>query len=155
MLAAEARSNFRLELFATLPVTPRVVYLFRLTAALTVSVTVALLVNAIQGAFSRGDGTFTSATLSWLGPGLLAASCAAVTGARWSAAAGQAVGLVVWIGTTLLRLPAGPVDTGLGQLHSGAVLSGPLTLVLAGVLFAFAVSSVPGRGTISTPRVNL
>lgn len=149
MLADDARRNVRVELFTTLPVAPRVVYVFRLTAALTVSVVLALLVSAVQDILTGGAGAFASATLSWLGPGLLAASCAALIGARWNATAGQVVGMVVWAAATLLRLPAGPVDAGLGHLHPGAALSSPLMLAVAAVLFVAATLLMPGRGSIS------
>ncbi len=144
--AAESGGAARLELLRSLPITPRLTYLFRLSGSLVVALVLGLVVSAIG---MTRDGPMVSL---WLVPGLLAASAAAVVGVRWNVTIGQTVGVLVWLVGSVSRLPSRADDLGpAGLLHADWARS-PLALALAVVLFALAVQAVPGQGLTSARR---
>lgn len=141
--ATENGSPARFELLQSLPISPRLTYLFRLTGTLMLVLVLGLVVSAVG---MTRDGPLISL---WLGPGLLAASAAAVVGVRWNVTAGQTVGVLMWLLGSVSRLPSRVGDAGLAAAVHAHWFSSPLAIALALALFVMAVQAVPGRSRFS------
>ncbi|GAA3137937.1 hypothetical protein GCM10010466_31060 [Planomonospora alba] len=136
LTAASPRRDPRRELLFTLPISPTVVFLGRMTVVLCADVVLAMICSTLVD----GPGWW-GVVSSWLGEALLAASLALALSVRIAPAAGAAAGGALWV-LGVVSGPEGlfatPVDGLLGMLTSTT----PWTLVLAAALLGWAAGAM-------------
>ncbi|WP_189329071.1 hypothetical protein [Actinoplanes ianthinogenes] len=140
-VACSRRSDPRMELPFTLPVSPSAVFGARLVLALLSSLTMALAASA--GAAAAGAGAGMAAIVSgWLGQALLA-SAAAVAVTVWrSAAWGAVTGAALWLTGSVLTMPGGVLAERLQPVVSQIWGTTPWTLVASAALIAVALRAM-------------
>ncbi|MFI8433541.1 hypothetical protein ACIGJO_07295 [Streptomyces sp. NPDC079020] len=146
LMVASPRRDPRRELLFTLPVSPAVVFLSRLTVVLGVDVALAMGCSALVA----GPGWWPVVS-SWLGESLLAASLTLALSVRFSTAAGASAGAGLW----LLGLVGGPlagVTTPFAGFLDALLATTPWSLALAAALLGWAAATMRSFGDGSASR---
>ncbi|MFI5493478.1 hypothetical protein [Actinoplanes sp. NPDC051859] len=140
-VACSRRSDPRMELPFTLPVSPSAVFGARLVLALLSSL--AMAVAASIGAAAAGAGTGMAGVVSgWLGQALLA-SAAAVAVTVWrSAAWGAVTGAAMWLTGSVLTLPGSVLAERLQPVVSQIWGTTPWTLAASVALIGVALRAM-------------
>ncbi|MFJ4825646.1 anti-sigma factor family protein [Streptomyces bacillaris] len=134
LMVVSPRRDPRSELLFTLPVPPATVFLARLTVVMGVDVALALACSTLVD----DPAGWARVVSVWLGPSLLAASCALALAVRFSPAAGATAGGAVW----LLGVVSGPQHvfaTPLAAVLSPLLSTTVWTVLLAAVFLGWAV----------------
>ena len=155
LTACVARTDPRLELTTTMPVSPAVVFAARIVIVLAADV---LLSWAASGlAIAAGlPATLPDLVAGWFGQAMLAASVGVVAAVRWSPTTGAGASAAAWLAAVATAVPGFGVGFGLlertGHLLEPLTTTNPLNLTLSLALLTVAVltmhhGTAPGHET--------
>ncbi|MFG1796519.1 hypothetical protein [Nocardia sp. NPDC049149] len=137
LAACTPRTDPRLELFATMPIRPSVVFASRLLMVLAADTVLALVTSMVASELG-GTADFTDMVAGWLGPALLASAVGVVCAVWRSIAVGAVAGGVVWLLGAAGASSAGPAHR-IGAIIQPLWSTSALTVAIAALLLVVAI----------------
>ncbi|MFD9961232.1 hypothetical protein [Amycolatopsis sp. NPDC058986] len=142
LTACSARSDPRIELMATMPVTPAVVFANRIFVVLALDTLLALAASAAASALGAPAGV-PDLIAGWLGQAMFASAVGVVCAVWRSTATGAVAGFVVWLLGLMGTVSGSGFAHRLGSVIAPLWSTAPTTLLVALLLL---LAAVPGMG---------
>lgn len=138
LAACASRTDPRLELATTMPVSPPVVFAARLVVVLATDILLAWAASAVAVA-AGVPATLPDLVAGWFGQAMFAASVGVVGAVRWSPTVGAGASAAAWLIALTAAVPGAGLLGRIGQLLSPLAATSPQSLMISAALLAFAM----------------